>query len=59
MRLVAPCQAVRQTYTRMRPTEVFRLIPILNQNLLCRLPLAVLFILSAARLLVIFDLEIE
>src|SRR5690606_5053382 len=33
------------------------LIPILNQNLLFRLPLAVLFILSAPRLLVIFDLE--
>ena len=31
----------------------------LNQNLLYRLPLAVLFILSAARLIVIFDLEIE
>lgn len=31
----------------------------INQNLLCRLLLAVLFMLSAARLLVIFDWEIE
>ncbi len=26
MRLVAPCQAVRQTHTRVRPTAVFRII---------------------------------
>jgi hypothetical protein len=35
------------------------IIPFLNQNRRCRLRLAVLFILSAARLRVVFDLEME
>ncbi|SDW43510.1 hypothetical protein SAMN05421882_101124 [Nitrosomonas communis] len=35
------------------------IIPFLNQNRLCRLHFAVLFILSAVRLRVIFDLEME
>lgn len=35
------------------------MIPFLNQNLLCRPRLAALGALSATRLLVIFDLEME
>jgi hypothetical protein len=35
------------------------IIPFLNQNRRCRLRLAVLFILSAVRLRVILDLEME
>ncbi|SFM49257.1 hypothetical protein SAMN05421863_103139 [Nitrosomonas communis] len=46
-----------------RPIAVFPVfllvIPFLNQNGLCRLHLAVLFIQSAAYLRVIFDLEMK